>query len=123
MLSRYLSLLYLWAATGENLNAFFKHPQNVSVVTKAFEMMELAWVKYDAEKHRRLSMDELTNLITIEMPNLLGNLQGRVHEFYPEADRSVIIARPPLHCSALSSLLRISSLPMFSWFHRADSSM
>lgn len=86
---RYLALLYLWAATGESLTAFFNQAQNVAVVSDAFKMMEAVWVKYDADMSRRLSMDELTSLMTTELPNLWASSQGRIDEHFPESDRAV----------------------------------
>lgn len=77
------------------MEAFFAHPQNAGVVAKAFRMMESKWLKYDADRSRKLSIGELSNLMAAELPNLWANSQGKIAEFYPESDRAVT----PLPCS------------------------
>lgn len=86
---RYLALVYLYSAQGGSLMAFFSQPQNAQVVHDAFKAMEAVWITYDADRSRRLSYDELSRLMSTELPNVWAAGQAEVEEFFPPSARTV----------------------------------
>ena len=68
--SEFLSLLYLWhnVANG-SYDAFFRHPANAKVVADAFTSMEGHMSKYDADRSRRLDLNELHNFFNEQWPD------------------------------------------------------
>jgi hypothetical protein len=88
--SEFLALLYLWAMNaGGDYSAFFRHADNAAVIKKAFEMMELCMIKYDFDKSRKLSIDELNHFFNEQLPIAVecGAYAHIIDVVFPEAER------------------------------------
>jgi len=82
--SEFMCLLYLWVDKG-NYSAFFRHPNNAQIVATAFNVMERAMLKYDADKSRALSITELDAFFNEQLPIACqsGAYRNAVDWFYP----------------------------------------
>lgn len=91
---QFLALIYLMRSEKGSLSAFWQQKQNVDVVADGFGKLEEAWVKYDAEKTRKMSYKDASSLISNDLPNLWESGQSKLESFFPTSERSVI---PPPH--------------------------
>jgi len=83
--SEFLALLYLFSCDQGHLTVFFRHPTNANLIKTAFDVMEKAMVKYDADRSRKLSISELDAFFREQMPNAVtsGVYKHVVDQVYP----------------------------------------
>uniref|UniRef100_A0A7S1HLU3 Calmodulin n=1 Tax=Hemiselmis andersenii TaxID=464988 RepID=A0A7S1HLU3_HEMAN len=89
--SEFLALLYLWAMNeGGDYSAFFRHPTNAAIIKKAFETMETSMLKYDVDRSRKLSIDELDAFFNEQLPQAVkcGAYKEIADETFPKEERA-----------------------------------
>eukprot|EP00960_Hanusia_phi_P060095 764404-Hanusia_phi.AAC.2 len=86
--SEFLCLLYLWVDQG-NYSCFFRNPQNAQIISKAFMLMEQAMIRYDVDRNRTLSINELNAFFADHIPVAVqsGVYKAVVDNVYPETHR------------------------------------
>eukprot|EP00961_Rhodomonas_salina_P220789 2985040-Rhodomonas_salina.1 len=87
--NEFLCLLYLWVDKG-NYSAFFRNPTNAQLISAAFTVMEKAMLKYDADRNRALSINELDAFFKEQLKVAYdsGTYRRVVDELYPQEQRA-----------------------------------